>query len=50
MYSFFVNYDQTTCVKAFNCQEKLMQVRGSKDIVLFNIFTVGVKEVGNGAG
>ena len=49
MYSFFVNYDQTTCIKGFNCQDSLLEVKGSSNVALFNLFTIGVSEVGNGA-
>ena len=50
MYSFSINYDQTTCVTEFDCQSRLMQVRGSTAVVLFNIFTIGTVEVGDGDG
>ena len=50
MYSFFINYDQSSCITEFDCQSRLMQVRGSTDVVLFNIFTIGTVEVGDGAG
>ncbi len=46
-YSFFQNYDQT-CVGSFDCQERLIQVRGSDNVVLFNIFTVGAVQVATG--
>ncbi|PGH19017.1 hypothetical protein AJ79_00051 [Helicocarpus griseus UAMH5409] len=47
MYSFFQEYYQD-CVPAHNCQERILEVRGSEDVVLFNIFTVGVQEIGTG--
>jgi hypothetical protein len=47
MYSFFQEYYQD-CVPTFNCQERILEVRGSRDVVLFNIFTVGVQEIGTG--
>jgi len=50
LYSFFVNYDQTTCVKDYNCQDRLLEVKGSTNVAFFNLFTIGVPEVGNGAG
>ena len=49
MYSFFQNYDQD-CVGTFDCQDRVIQVRGSHDVAIFNIFTVGSVQVANGAG
>ena len=46
-YSFFQNYDQT-CVGSFDCQERLIQVRGSDKVVIFNIFTVGAVQAATG--
>ncbi|KAK4040087.1 pectate lyase superfamily protein-domain-containing protein [Parachaetomium inaequale] len=46
-YSFFQNYDQT-CVGTFDCQERLIQVRGSDHVVIFNIFTVGAVQAATG--
>jgi hypothetical protein len=46
-YSFFQNYNQT-CVGTFDCQERLIQVRGSTDVVIFNIFTVGAVQAATG--
>jgi len=50
MYSFFVNYDQSTCIGKYVCQDRLLEIKGVQNVVLFNIFTIGVNEVGNGAG
>ncbi|ODH53683.1 hypothetical protein GX48_00101 [Paracoccidioides brasiliensis] len=47
LYSFFEEYYQD-CVPKHNCQEGLLEVRGSKDVALFNIFTVGVQKIGTG--
>jgi hypothetical protein len=47
-YSFFQNYDQT-CVGTFDCQERLIQVRGSDHVVIFNIFTIGSVQAATGA-
>jgi len=47
MYSFFQNYDET-CVTTFDCQQRLIQVRDSQDVVVFNIFTIGSKETATG--
>ncbi|OAX79997.1 hypothetical protein ACJ72_05678, partial [Emergomyces africanus] len=47
LYSFFQEYYQD-CVPTHNCQECLLEVRGSKDVVLFNIFTVGTEKIGTG--
>jgi hypothetical protein len=50
LYSFFTNYDKSTCVDKAVCQDHLLQVKGSKNISLFNIFTIGSPEVAKGAG
>ncbi|KAM0321647.1 hypothetical protein ACHAQA_010003 [Verticillium albo-atrum] len=47
MYSFFQEYYQD-CLETFDCQERICEVKGSKDVVLFNVFTVGAVEVGTG--
>lgn len=47
LYSWFNNYTQK-CVKAEDCQEKIMEVRGSKDVSIFNIFSKAVEEIGTG--
>ena len=51
LYSFFINYDQSNgCIWDSSCQDRLLEVKGVKNVVLFNIFTIGAKEVGTGAG
>ncbi|ODH20229.1 hypothetical protein ACO22_05936 [Paracoccidioides brasiliensis] len=47
LYSFFQEYYQD-CVPTHNCQERSLEVRGSKGVALFNIFTVGMVEIGTG--
>jgi hypothetical protein len=47
MYSFFQEYYQD-CLDTFNCQERICEVKGSKDVALFNVFTVGTVEVATG--
>ncbi|EGC48290.1 LysM domain-containing protein [Histoplasma capsulatum var. duboisii H88] len=47
LYSFFQEYYQD-CVPTHNCQERILEVKGSKDVVLFNTFTVGIVEIGTG--
>lgn len=47
MYSFFQEYYQD-CLDTYDCQERLCEVKGSKDVVLFNIFTVATEEIGTG--
>lgn len=49
MYSFFINFDQSTCVDQYNCQESILQVVGSSDVVLFNLFTIGGQEIASSA-
>ena len=46
-YSFFQNYDQT-CIGSFDCQERLIQVRGSDHVVIFNLFTIGAVQAATG--
>ncbi|KAF6804707.1 glucan 1,3-beta-glucosidase [Colletotrichum sojae] len=47
MYSFFQEYYQD-CLETFDCQERICEVKGSKDVALFNVFTVGTVEVASG--
>ncbi|KAK4120929.1 glycoside hydrolase family 55 protein [Parathielavia appendiculata] len=47
LYSWFNNYGQA-CLKTENCQQRIMEVRGSKDVSIFNIFSKGVEEIGTG--
>ncbi|XXG95201.1 hypothetical protein Hte_001461 [Hypoxylon texense] len=47
LYSFFQEYYQD-CLETYNCQERVCEVKGSSDVVLFNIFTIGTVEVGTG--
>lgn len=47
LYSFFQEYYQD-CLDTYNCQERVCEVKGSSDVVLFNIFTIGTVEVGTG--
>ncbi|KAL2198358.1 pectate lyase superfamily protein-domain-containing protein, partial [Corynascus similis CBS 632.67] len=47
MYSWFVNYEQE-CLEPENCQERIMQIRGSSRVAVFNVFTKGVTEVSTG--
>ena len=48
LYSWFVNYGQD-CLHPEDCQERIMQVRGSSRVVVFNIFTKGVAQVATGS-
>lgn len=47
LYSFFQEYYRD-CLKTFDCQERMCEVRGSKDVALFNFFTVGTAQVAPG--
>ncbi|KAI1771426.1 pectin lyase-like protein [Hypoxylon cercidicola] len=47
LYSFFQEYYQD-CLETYNCQERVCEVKGSSDVVLFNMFTIGTVEVGTG--
>ncbi|KAF6815301.1 glucan -beta-glucosidase [Colletotrichum sojae] len=43
LYSFFSNYEQD-CIPTRTCQQRILEVEGSKDVVFYNIFTVGTAE------
>lgn len=47
MYSFFQEYYQD-CIETHNCQERICEVKGSKDVTIFNIFTVAIEEIATG--
>ncbi|OBT61060.1 hypothetical protein VE03_09163 [Pseudogymnoascus sp. 23342-1-I1] len=47
LYSFFQEYYQD-CLDTFDCQKRLCEVKGSKGVVLFNMFTVATEEIGTG--
>lgn len=47
LYSWFSDYDQK-CVNEENCQEHILEVTGSKDITIYNLFTKGVEEIVSG--
>jgi hypothetical protein len=48
LYSWFVNYEQA-CLNSEDCQERIMEVKGSKRVVIHNIFTKGVTQVASGS-
>ncbi|KAK0732416.1 pectate lyase superfamily protein-domain-containing protein, partial [Apiosordaria backusii] len=48
LYSFFNNFSQI-CTSSESCQERIMEVRGSKDISIYNIFTKAVVEIATGS-
>ncbi|RWA09231.1 hypothetical protein EKO27_g5882 [Xylaria grammica] len=47
LYSWFDNYGQT-CLKDETCQSRIMEVRGSSSVAVYNIFTKGVVELATG--
>jgi len=47
LYSFFNEYYQD-CIPTYNCQDRVMDVRGSEGVVIFNLFTVGTINMANG--
>ncbi len=47
LYSWF-NYYTQFCVDKENCQEKIMQIKGSHNIAMYNIFTKASLQVGSG--
>jgi hypothetical protein len=50
LYSWFDNYQQQPCLKGEKCQERIMEVKGSKGVAIYNVFTKGVVQVASGAG
>jgi hypothetical protein len=47
MYSWFNNYKQY-CVKREDCQQKILQIQGSENIAIYNLFTKASVEAGSG--
>lgn len=47
LYSFFQEYYQD-CVETHDCQEKILEVKGSKDVAIFNLFTVATVQIASG--
>lgn len=47
LYSFFQDYFQD-CDDTHDCQERILEVTGSTDVVIFNLFTVSTVEMANG--
>jgi hypothetical protein len=49
LYSWFFDLDwKQGCVKAEDCQEKILDIKGSSNIALYNLFTKASVEVGSG--
>nr|CDP24152.1 Putative Glycoside Hydrolase Family 55 [Podospora anserina S mat+] len=44
LYSFFQDYYQD-CLETFDCQDKILEVKGSKNVAIFNLFTVGTVNI-----
>ncbi|OBT86923.1 hypothetical protein VE02_04416 [Pseudogymnoascus sp. 03VT05] len=47
LYSFFNAYYQD-CIDTHNCQERVLEVKGSTGIVIYNLFTVAIVDAANG--
>ncbi len=47
LYSFFNEYYQD-CVDTHNCQERILEVKGSTGVVIFNLFTVAIVDIASG--
>ncbi|KUJ15980.1 pectin lyase-like protein [Mollisia scopiformis] len=46
LYSWFDNYDQSVCVDAQNCQQRLVNNQGSNDqLLIWNLVTIGAVEM-----
>ncbi|KAK4173806.1 Exo-beta-1,3-glucanase [Triangularia setosa] len=48
LYSFFNNFSQI-CTSSESCQDRIMEICGSKDISVYNIFTKAVVEIATGS-
>ncbi|KAI2615067.1 pectate lyase superfamily protein-domain-containing protein [Hypoxylon sp. NC1633] len=48
-YSFFSNYVKD-CIPTKTCQKQIFEVKGSKDVVVYNLFTIGATEMATGNG
>ncbi|KAI0810214.1 pectate lyase superfamily protein-domain-containing protein [Xylaria sp. FL0064] len=47
LYSFFQDYYQD-CVDTHDCQERILEVTGSTDVVVFNLYTVATSKIAMG--
>lgn len=45
LYSWFQNYEQTACLAAENCQDKVFSIEESSEIWIYNLVTKGVVEM-----
>ncbi|KAK4181199.1 family 55 putative glycoside hydrolase [Triangularia setosa] len=44
LYSLFRDYYQD-CLNTFDCEERILEVKGSKNVAIFNLFTVGTVNI-----
>ncbi|KAK8092424.1 glucan -beta-glucosidase protein [Apiospora kogelbergensis] len=47
LYSFFNEYKQN-CTGTYNCQERILEVQGSNNVAVFNLYTQGVTKIASG--
>lgn len=47
LYSFFQDYYQD-CIGTEDCQEKILEVKGSTGVIIYNLFTVATVEIASG--
>jgi hypothetical protein len=47
LYSFFQDYFQD-CLDTNSCQERILQVKGSSQVAIFNLFTVATEKIASG--
>ncbi|KFZ24807.1 hypothetical protein V502_00717 [Pseudogymnoascus sp. VKM F-4520 (FW-2644)] len=47
LYSFFNAYYQD-CIDTHNCQERVLEVKGSTGVAIYNLFTVAIVDAANG--
>ncbi|RWA10633.1 hypothetical protein EKO27_g4493 [Xylaria grammica] len=47
LYSFFNEYYQD-CIDTHNCQERILEVKGSTGVVIYNLFTVATVNIASG--
>jgi len=50
VYQFFDDYTQQCINSTAGCQDHIVEVKGGKNVALFNLFTIGVPEVASGKG
>lgn len=50
MYSWFYDAYDRSCVATQSCQQRLLSVDAKSDIIIYNLYTVGIEEMATLAG